>query len=59
MYQRTGGYPDDWNNGYHIMSDTEERVTVRWVNSDVTVHQLQRLAILAKYFEGIGFRHVN
>ena len=30
VYQRTVDYPDEWHNGYHIMLDTEELVTVRW-----------------------------
>ena len=30
VYQRTVDYPDEFANGYHIMLDTEEVVTVRW-----------------------------
>ena len=30
VYQRTVDYPDDLNNGFHVMLDTEELVTVRW-----------------------------
>ena len=30
VYQRTVDYPDEWANGYHVMLDTEEVVTVRW-----------------------------
>ena len=29
VYQRTVDYPDDWANGYHVMLDTEELITVR------------------------------
>jgi len=30
VYQRTVDYPGEWANGYHIMLDAEELVTVRW-----------------------------
>ncbi|MDA1129499.1 MAG: KOW motif-containing protein, partial [Chloroflexi bacterium] len=30
VYQRTVDYPDESANGYHVMLDTEELVTVRW-----------------------------
>ena len=30
VFQRTVDYPDDLSNGYHVMLDTEELVTVRW-----------------------------
>ena len=30
VYQRTVDYPDEWANGFHVMLDTEELVTVRW-----------------------------
>ena len=30
VYQRTADYPDEWQNGHHVMLDTEKRVTVRW-----------------------------
>ena len=30
VYQRTVYYPGEWANGYHIMLDAEELVTVRW-----------------------------
>ena len=30
LYQRIVDYPDEWNNAYHVMLDTEELVTVRW-----------------------------
>ena len=56
-------FPDEYHNGNHVMLDSEQLGTVRWekvdVYSDVTVHQLQRLTILPKDFERIGFRHVN
>jgi len=29
VYQRNVDYPEEWANGYHIMLDTEELVTVR------------------------------
>ena len=29
MFQRTVDYPDELANGYHVMLDTEELVTVR------------------------------
>ena len=29
VYQRTADYPDELSNGYYIMLDTEELVTVR------------------------------
>ena len=30
VYQRTVDYPDELANGYHVILDTEELVTVRW-----------------------------
>ena len=30
VYQSTVDYPDEWNNGYQIMLDTEDLGTVRW-----------------------------
>ncbi len=30
VYQRTVDYSEEWANGYHVMLDTEELVTVRW-----------------------------
>ena len=30
VHQKTVDYPDEWANGYHVMLDTEELVTVRW-----------------------------
>ncbi len=30
VYQRTVAYPDEFNNGYHVMLDIEILVTVRW-----------------------------
>jgi hypothetical protein len=30
VYQKTGDYPDEWANGYHVILDTEELETVRW-----------------------------
>ena len=30
VYQRTVDYSDEWANGYHVMLDSEELVTVRW-----------------------------
>ena len=30
VYQRTTDYPDEWHNGFHVMLDTDELVTVRW-----------------------------
>ena len=30
VYQKTVDYLDEWANGYHVMLDTEELVTVRW-----------------------------
>ena len=30
VYQRTADYTDEFANGYHVMLDTEELVTVRW-----------------------------
>ena len=29
VYQRTVDYPEEWNNGHHVMLDTGEVVTVR------------------------------
>ena len=29
-FQRAVDYPDEWANGYHVMLDFEEWVTVRW-----------------------------
>ena len=36
VYQRTVDYPDEWANGYHVMLDSEELVTVRWDQVDST-----------------------
>ena len=30
VYQRTVDYPDEWQNGHHVMLDSEVLVTVRW-----------------------------
>ena len=30
VYEKTVDFPDEWSNGYHVMLDTEELVTVRW-----------------------------
>ena len=30
MYQRTVDYPDELADGFHVMLDTEELVTVGW-----------------------------
>ena len=30
VHQRTADYPDQLANGYHVMLDTGELVTVRW-----------------------------
>jgi len=30
VYQRTVDYPDELHNGFHVMLDTEELVTIRW-----------------------------
>ena len=30
VYQRTLDYPDELANGFHVMLDIEELVTVRW-----------------------------
>ena len=30
VYQKTVDHLDEWANGYHVMLDTEELVTVRW-----------------------------
>ncbi len=30
VVQKTVDRPDEWANGYHVMLDTEELVTVRW-----------------------------
>ena len=30
VYQKTVDYPDEWADGYHVMLDNEELVTVRW-----------------------------
>lgn len=30
VYQKTVEYPHEFANGYHVMLDTEELVTVRW-----------------------------
>ena len=29
VYQKTADYPHEWANGYHVMLDTEDLVTVR------------------------------
>ena len=30
VYQKTVDYPGEWANGFHVMLDSEELVTVRW-----------------------------
>lgn len=30
VHQKTVDYPDELSNGYHVMLDTDELVTVRW-----------------------------
>ena len=30
VYQKTVDYPEQWANGYHVMLDSDELVTVRW-----------------------------
>ena len=30
VYQRTVDFPGEWNNGHHVMLDSEVLVTVRW-----------------------------
>ena len=30
VFQRAVDYPDEWANGFHVMRDGEELVTVRW-----------------------------
>ena len=30
VYQRSVDFPDEWANGFHVMLDSEELVTVRW-----------------------------
>ena len=30
VHQRTVDHPDEWANGFHIMDDAGELVTVRW-----------------------------
>ncbi len=30
VYQRTVDYPDELNNGFHVMLDSDELVTVKW-----------------------------
>lgn len=30
VHQRTVDYPEEFANGFHVMLDTEEVVTVRW-----------------------------
>ena len=30
VFQRTVDHTDEWANGYHVMLDSEELVTVRW-----------------------------
>jgi len=34
FFQRTVDYPDEFANGYHVMLDAEELVTVRWDQVD-------------------------
>ena len=43
VYQRTADYPDEFNNGYHIMLDTQKLVKVR---HDQVVEFLARRAYL-------------
>ena len=35
VQQRTVDYPDEWSNGYHVMLETEELVTVQWDQVEV------------------------
>ena len=35
VHQRSADYPDDLYNGFHMMLDTEELVTVRWDQIDL------------------------
>ena len=30
VYQKTLDFPAEWANGYHVILDSEELVTVRW-----------------------------
>ena len=30
VYQRTVNHPGEWANGFHVMLDSDEPVTVRW-----------------------------
>ena len=30
VYQKIVDYPSEWSNGYNVMLDSEELVTVRW-----------------------------
>ena len=38
VYQRSVDYPDDLYNGFHVMLDSEELVTVRWDQVVVCPH---------------------
>ena len=30
VYQRTVDYPNEWANGYHVMLDSVELITIKW-----------------------------
>ncbi len=37
VYQRTVDYPDEWDNGFHVMLDSGVLVTVRWEQVETIV----------------------
>ena len=36
VYQRTVDCPEEFHNGFHVMLDTEELVTVRWEQAELS-----------------------
>ena len=40
VYQKTVDDPDEWANGYHVMLDSDELVTVRWDQVELTSDQI-------------------
>ena len=42
VYQRTVDYPGEWANGYHVMLDTDELVTVRWDQMETLIARVTK-----------------
>ena len=44
VYQKTVDYPDEWANGYHVMLDTGELVTVRWDQVEAAMRKTEPIS---------------